>query len=167
MHRFADVPQILFKRFLLEAPVSGDLLATVVQKVDLLREDRWMFAGMCCDVCTPRGLWPWWCSWRKLDCLDLILVSVMFVSFHHGIHDHLKTINSILVTFSIHLVCKSKFGCKKCGRLSAKIWNCFGSLPGIGWWFTFEHLSTGGKMNIIFLWSSGGHCSTGSARNSF
>jgi len=32
----------------------------------------------------------------------LILVSVMFVSFHHGIHDHLKTINSIFVTFSIH-----------------------------------------------------------------
>ena len=54
MHGFADVPRILFKRFLLEAPVSGDLPAAVVQKVDLLREDRWMFAGMCCDVCTFR-----------------------------------------------------------------------------------------------------------------
>ena len=57
----------------------------------------------------------------KLYCLDLILFSVMFVSCHHGFHDHLGTINWIFVTFSIHLVCKSTFGGKKCGRLSAKI----------------------------------------------
>ena len=35
MHRFSDVPWIVFKRFLLEAPASGDLPATVVQEVDI------------------------------------------------------------------------------------------------------------------------------------
>ena len=41
MHRFPDVPRIVFNRRLLEAPASGDLPATVVQKVDIQREDRW------------------------------------------------------------------------------------------------------------------------------
>ena len=54
MHISTDVPWIVFNSFLLEAPASGDLPAAVVQKVDILREDRWMFAGMCCDVCTFR-----------------------------------------------------------------------------------------------------------------
>ena len=166
MHRFHDVPWIVFKRFLLEAPASGDLPATVVQEVDIQTGGHMeqgegnISAGHKPEkTCTLRGLWPWWSSWRKLYCLDLILFSVMFVSFHHGIHDHLGTINSIFVTVSVHLVCKSKFGGKKCGRLSAKIWNWFGSLPGIRWWFTFERLSTGGKMTTIFLWSSSVDCS--------
>lgn len=45
---------------------------------------------------------------------------------------------------------KSKFGGKKCGRLSAKIWNWFGSLPLIGWWFAFEHLSTRRWQHFLF-----------------
>ena len=48
MHRFPDVPRILFKRFLLEAPVSGDLPAAVVQKVDIQKKRT--DGGMCCDV---------------------------------------------------------------------------------------------------------------------
>ena len=41
MHRFPDAPRIVFNRFLLEAPASGDLPPTEVQNVDIQTEDRW------------------------------------------------------------------------------------------------------------------------------